>query len=248
MKNKRRLAIILLSALIIILIVAGLYWIFSFSRASSQALSTIETTDQVQVTDDGLLAFEPILNNYNTGIIFYPGGKVDPKAYAPLAKGLAQKGYTTVIVPMPLNLAVLNINAGNEVIQKYPEIKNWIVAGHSLGGSMAVKYYNQNNIEKLKGIILLAAYPDSADDISQKDVKVLSIWGSVDTVLNKSMLDSTKVLLPPSTVYSEIYGGNHSQFGDYGLQSGDNEALIPLSQQQNLTLADIDNFIKSFNL
>lgn len=248
MKNKRRLAIILLSIPILVLIIAGLYWILSFNRAGNQSLLALESSEQVSVIQDSHLVFEPVPNNYNTGVIFYPGGNVDPKAYAPLANGLAKKGYTVVIVPMPFNLAVLNINAGNEVIQKYPTIKSWIVAGHSLGGSMAVKYYNQNEIDKLKGIILLAAYPDSVDDISQKDVNVLSVWGSEDNILNKSLLESTKPLLPPSTVFSEIYGGNHSQFGDYELQIGDNKALITFIQQQNFTLADIDNFIKSYNI
>jgi len=43
-------------------------------------------------------------------------------------------------------------------------------------------------------------------------------------------------MLPPTTVYVEISGGNHAQFGYYGDQSGDNPATITREAQQSETL------------
>ena len=37
--------------------------------------------------------------------------------------------------------------------------------------------------------------------------------------------------MPKNTEFIKIEGGNHSQFGDYGLQKGDNKATITKKEQ-----------------
>lgn len=244
--TKKRILLII-SALLIIVLGVALVWLSSSYPPTQQALTSLTSTDQVKYTESNLLSFEPTVPNNKVGIIFYPGGKVDAKAYAPLAKDLALKGYTTVIVTMPLNLAVLNINGGDQVIDKYPEIQNWIVSGHSLGGTMVAKYYNQTKNPKIKGLVFLASYPDTADNLSSSNLKVLSLLGTLDNEVNKTQYQNTKPLLPADTKYLSILGGNHSQFGYYGLQSGDNVATISLEDQQTQTVNAIDEFIKAFN-
>ena len=63
----------------------------------------------------------------DTGLIFYPGGKVEYKAYEPLMKALASEGVMCVLVEMPFHLAVLDVNAAEGIQEMYPDIKNWYI-------------------------------------------------------------------------------------------------------------------------
>ena len=65
------------------------------------------------------------------------GWAVDPIAYAPLAKEIAAEGYSVIISKMPFNLAILDHNVADEIIQANPRIMSWTIGGHSLGGVMA---------------------------------------------------------------------------------------------------------------
>ena len=71
------------------------------------------------------------------GLIFYPGGKVENTAYAPLLHDLAEGGILCVLVKMPCNLAVLGMNAADGIPECFPEVTDWYIGGHSLGGAMA---------------------------------------------------------------------------------------------------------------
>jgi pimeloyl-ACP methyl ester carboxylesterase len=185
------------------------------------------------------LTFLPADGVIKAGIIFYPGGKVEYTAYAPLMRDLAKAGYEVILLKMPFNLAVFDIYAAGRVIKSKPEITDWYVGGHSLGGSMACAYAARN-ADKLKGIILMASY--SASNLSKTSLKVLSLYGSQDTVLKMSALDKGRALMPKDTFYVQIKGGNHSQYGDYGLQKGDSEATISRAQQQSFTVKAIQAF------
>ncbi|MNP47127.1 Alpha/beta hydrolase family protein [compost metagenome] len=136
---------------------------------------------------------------------------------------------------MPFNLAVFNSGAADEVYNKLPGIKNWYIGGHSLGGAMASSYASKHQ-DKVKGLILLGAYVYGG--ISPDDA--LTIYGSNDHVM-----DQTKVDYTPNV--HVINGGNHAQFGNYGLQKGDGTATITREQQQDETAGLILDFIKSKN-
>jgi hypothetical protein len=100
--------------------------------ARTLALSALESTDRVTITQDKWIVFEPVKET-ETGLIFYPGGLVEPTAYAPILHQIAEEGILVIITPMPLNLAIINTGAANAVIDAYPNISTWILAGHSLG-------------------------------------------------------------------------------------------------------------------
>lgn len=177
-----------------------------------------------------------------TGIVFYPGAKVDPAAYMPLMLRLARRGYYCVIVRMPVNLAVLKAGAADSVISRHRSVSRWWIAGHSMGGAMAAQYASRH-ADQLQGVILLAAY--STQDISRTKLFALTIYGSKDGVLNRSHLARYKKNLPAASQRTvEIPGGNHAQFGDYGSQKGDGTATISRSSQQNRTAAAIVGFIR----
>ena len=144
-----------------------------------------------------------------------------------------------ILPKMPFHLAVFDINAADTYIPQFPEISHWYVGGHSLGGSMAASYAAKNS-EKLEGLILLASY--SASDLSQSGLKVLSIFGSRDGVLNKDSYHSSRSNLPADFSELMLSGGNHAGFGYYGPQKGDETAGITPEQQQTETAHAVAEF------
>ena len=105
-----------------------------------EALTAMQSDSSVQVTKDGWITFMPAGGEPDTGVIFYPGGRVDHRAYAPLMSELAANGYLVSLVPMPFNLAVFGSESASQVIAAHPEIEHWVIGGHSLGGAMAASF------------------------------------------------------------------------------------------------------------
>ncbi len=240
-KTFRTLLLILLLILGILGEAAFLYVNDAYSP-SDQALSLVEEgATGIRITEDfdKSIQFIPTKGATNA-LIFYPGGKVDYIAYAPLMEKLAQEGILCILVHMPGNLAVLDMNAARKYRDLYPEIENWYIGGHSLGGVCAARHLKEN-ADSYKGLILLASYSDR--DLNGTDLKVLSVYGSRDGILDQEKYDENKGNLPSLQEYV-ITGGNHSQFGDYGLQKGDNKASIKRDEQMELTVRYITFFIQ----
>jgi len=209
-----------------------------------EAKIMLHSNDKVEYKGSPWIDYSAENKTITKGLIIYPGGKVEAEAYAPLAEKVAESGYTVVIVPMPLNLAVLSPNKAEKVIDKYPQIKQWYIAGHSLGGVMATQFAYKNQ-DKITGLILLASYPQNSNNLSTSKVKVLSIYGTNDGFVGKAKIDESKKLLPPNTKWIPIEGGNHSQNGWYGFQQGDNIASITRDEQQNIISKSIVEFMSN---
>lgn len=201
-----------------------------------EALAALQSDDQVQVETEPWLLFRPVGEEPTTGLILYPGGRVDPRAYAVAARALAGEGYQVVIVPMPLNLAVLAPGRVAEVMAAFPEVKHWAVGGHSLGGSMAARFAHQNP-GVVQGLALWASYPASGNDLSDHHLIATSIYGTRDGLATEEKIAASRTLLPPDTRWVPIEGGNHAQFGWYGPQAGDNPASISRQVQQEQIVA-----------
>lgn len=230
-KKKSYLKKVLVSTFVVILICIGGFFIYTsdYYHAKDYEVSNVKIEKQDDYTIYGD-------TNSKTGFIFYPGGKVEAKSYEPILSSIAEKGICVVLVDMPFNLAVFDSNAADEFINKFTNIQNWYIGGHSLGGAMAASYA-ANNQDELKGLILLAAYPTK-----EINIPVLSIYGSEDGVLNKEKYsDSIKNANNLSEIVIE--GGNHAQFGNYGKQEGDNSAKISKQKQWDETVNEILNFI-----
>jgi hypothetical protein len=192
----------------------------------------MESNANVTVQDNGnFVVFTPTRNTPITGFIFYPGGHVDYRSYAPIAQKIASHGYMVAIVRMPLSLAVFGINKADKVITAYPDMRYWVIGGHSLGGSMAASYAKKHSVN-VQGLALWASYPATSDDLSSTSLKGLSTYGSNDQVLNRDNFNVTMALLPPGTIMQVIAGGNHAHFGNYGPQPGDGTATISAADQQ----------------
>ena len=190
------------------------------------------------VVSDGVLAYGN--SESVTGFIFYPGGKVEYTAYEPLMYRLASNGIFCVLIEMPFNLAVLNVNAADGIMEQYPRIENWYIGGHSLGGSMAASYLAGHS-EEFKGLVLLGSY--STADLTKTGLDVLSVFGSEDKIMNRKKYDKYKVNLPSDMTEREIDGACHAYFGMYGKQDGDGEAILTPEEQINITADLIKDFI-----
>ena len=179
----------------------------------------------------GTISFVP--QNPQAGLIFYPGGKVEHTAYAPLMTALAERGIACVLVEMPFNLAVFDIDAAAEartLVQEEGGLSDipWYVGGHSLGGSMAAAFLAENASD-YAGLVLFASY--STEDLSDLGLNVISVYGSNDQVLNADAYAENLPNLGDNPAELVIEGGNHAQFGSYGPQEGDGEASVSADEQ-----------------
>ena len=141
MKKHKRLKL----GVVAVLLLCGVFWAYAadFYRADDIAMAAISSAATVTIVQKGnTLDFIP--EDAETGLIFYPGGKVEYTAYAPLTRALADNGVLCVLVKMPLNLAVLDMNAADGIPEQYLQIKHWYIGGHSLGGSMAASHAANN--------------------------------------------------------------------------------------------------------
>ena len=240
-KTKRKFLIISLSIILSFALIIGACTIYlcDYYHANENAIAVFAPEDNITTStlENGNVIFIP--QNATIGFIFYPGGKVDHNAYQPLMKALAQKGVLCVLVEMPFRLAVFDINAADGIQEQYPEIENWYIGGHSLGGSMAASYISDHT-DEYKGLILLGSY--STADLSNSNLDVLSIYGSEDKILNREKYADNKTNLPVSFTEIIIEGGNHAQFGMYGVQDGDGTPMISNSEQIEITSEYILNF------
>lgn len=192
-------------------------------------------------TAQGWYVFAPE-GETHVGLIFYPGGLVEPEAYAPLLQDLSASGVLAVLVPMPLNLAVFGIERASAVQAAFPQVKTWIIAGHSLGGAMAAEYVKRHP-QAVQGIAFLASYPAEQTDLSRLPLKAISIVGTEDGV-DERVFEESLARLPAGTRLVFIEGGNHAQFGFYGPQKGDGTATLSRAAQQEQTVAALKTLIE----
>ena len=229
-KKILKYALIGLITIIIIGVLGMLVWSKTGTYpARMVAWSALESTDRVTITQDKWIVFEPV-EETETGLIFYPGGLVEPSAYAPILHQIAEEGVLVIITPMPLNLAILNTGAANAVIDAYPHITTWILAGHSLGGASSA-IFAENNPEKIEAIALWDSYPPDSADLSDNTISAISIFGTTNNFPNTENFNDKKHLLPANTRFIGIEGASHAQFGDYGPQKGDVIPSLSLAEQ-----------------
>lgn len=223
---------------IVALAAAGLYFA-GYYHADPLAQSALESDEDVEVrTIDAGILFDG--SGDSTALVFFPGAKVQTEAYAPLMRRIAEGGVDCVLVDPPAHMAIFGVGQGARALDEL-DYSQWIVGGHSLGGVAACSLA-ANASEKVDGIVLLASYPTSEVG---PGVSLLSIRGSEDTVLEAGPYEDGKALWPTDSRELVIEGGNHSGYGNYGVQSGDGTAIISVEEQQNQTAQAIIDFARS---
>ncbi len=255
-KIAKWLVIVLVAAIVIFAIVFKVFT-SNYYKADEQEIASITGALESEVnaySDNNGSAFIPENQDVKAVIVFYPGGKVEYTAYTGLMYELASRGYLCLLPRMPENLAFLRVNAVDVLTANYQSEKNlvrdvdWYLAGHSLGGVAACSYLSEIKSDPGKaefnyaGIILCASFP--AVDLSSYDLRLLSIYGSNDTVLRSEKYEESKIYWPADSEEYVIDGGIHSYFANYGIQDGDGNPTITNEDQLKLTAEKIASWIK----
>lgn len=234
-KRRRYLWIVIPVAVFALLLCAGLIYLERYYHADDDAIEAFSADRTVteRTLAGGETVFDP--GGAKVGLIFYPGGKVEEAAYIPLMQALSSKGVLCVLCRMPFRLAVFDTHAADNVREALPEIEHWYIGGHSLGGAVASIEVHAHP-GTYEGMILLASF--SNDDLSDESIRVLSVYGSEDRVLDRDKYEQAKAKLPNDVTEKVIAGGCHAGFGMYGAQDGDGTPKIT-SEEQILFTADI---------
>ncbi|MBQ4244685.1 MAG: alpha/beta hydrolase [Clostridia bacterium] len=222
--------------IVIALICSGAVYVNDYYRADERAVEALESDGGAAVSQEsfGWYFDGPSTEN---ALIFYPGGKVEETAYAPLLHKLASGGVDVFLIKMPARLAFLGMNKAEDIISNF-NYENIYIGGHSLGGVAAASFAAENG--DVDGLVLLASYPTKE---LPDNLPVLLIYGSEDGVLNKESYEKSKTNLPAGFTEEIIEGGNHAGFGSYGAQKGDGNAAITPAEQADETAEIIENFI-----
>ncbi|MCU4751985.1 alpha/beta hydrolase [Halobacteria archaeon AArc-curdl1] len=221
---------ILLTLLLVLAVVAVgiVLYLENPYRGDSGRLAAIEDRDDVvlEVEDGTYVLHGGEITDETVGLVVYPGARVHPDSYIwTLAPVVANEDVVVLIPEMPLNLAILDSSAADDVMDRHDEIDQWYVGGHSLGGAMACRYAARND-ERVDGVVHLASYCDDSDDLRETDLAVLSVQGTADGVIDRDTERANRDLLGDAATVVEIDGMNHAQFGAYGDQRGDDAPAI----------------------
>jgi hypothetical protein len=230
-----------LLAAFIVVIIAFLVWANIVQQGKRPAALAVLSNSAIVVTStDHSIVLTPSSGATGEGLVFIPGAKVDPYAYMFKLSGIVEKSGLTVVITKPiLNLAFFDQRPLSLFEADAPNVTTWLVGGHSLGGVRACMLATDPSVT---GLVLFGSY--CANDLSTTSLKVLSISGSNDGLSTPAKIDSTKSLLPSSTVFVQIAGANHASFGNYGAQSGDGVATVSSDAVEAKITQALQSFLK----
>jgi pimeloyl-ACP methyl ester carboxylesterase len=231
-----------------VIFVAWSLWAY---RAAGEAHAALLDTAAVSVArGEAWWVFAPRRDTADVGLIFFVGALVDPRAYAPLARAVADAGFPVLLVELPRRGAFggadgpeMDLRA-RQARRSVPAVSRWVAAGHSRGGAVAARLVHLQPAQ-FAGLILVGTSHPRDFSLAGLEIPVTRIYGTRDTVADVEKLEANRHNLPPSTRSVAIDGGNHSQFGYYGFQPGDWPATITREQQHRATLQAIVDTLHS---
>lgn len=245
--SKRRKHIRIALAVFWLAVVA---WLFLNMQARGVDASVLESGPGVTVSPTSTtITFTPTANRATTGLLFYSGALVDPEAYAPMVRAIAEAGFEVIVVKPPFRLAPFErhredlFRRTRALIQGAGDgeagvARAWVIGGHSKGGALAAAFARDHE-SHVAGLLLVGTSHPREDDLSSLDVDVTKIYGSEDGLASEAEVLRFAPNLPDSTHWVRIEGGNHAQFGWYGWQLGDGSAGISRAEQHAMTVRSI---------
>lgn len=189
------------------------------------------------VEGDETLEFQPVVSQGKAGLVFLCGSGVSARAYAPLLRPLAERGFPVIVVKLPYRFAFLEahrreaVARARRVMAGHPEVPRWVVSGHSLGAALACRL-TKARPEEVSALVLLGTTHPRDDDLSSLPLPVTKVFATLDGVAPLEKVEANRDRLPAHTRWVEITGGNHSQFGHYGHQLFDGRATLSREVQQ----------------
>jgi hypothetical protein len=205
-------------------------WLAIVPDVEVDVLATVlDDPDLVVTTTDDAVQLEPAAGASDTTIVFYPGAGVPPDAYLATWAPVVEETAARVVIPtMPLRLAVLDLDAADDVREAAGggDDGEWWIGGHSLGGAMAASYLADAPAGEWEGLVLWGAYPAGDDLADRDDLTVVSVSGTRDGLTTTDEVDDSRADLPQDATFAVLEGVNHAQFGSYGEQMGDLEATV----------------------
>jgi len=244
-----RLALAVPALLVCIVLVAVVAWAKPFPPAAG-VVSAMRSDPNVKVIDTVTwYELTPTARNAagdvvapKVGLVFAPGARVDPRAYAPLLMPLAKAGNLVILLKDPFGIALTDPDHAARPMAVHTEIVSWVVGGHSLGGTAAASFAGSH--PQVKGLLLWASYP--ASPLTRTDLSVMSIYGTEDGLATPAKIEDHKSMLPPDTQYVEVTGGLHAYFGEYGAQPGDGTTTVDRATAQKQIVDASVKFLASF--
>jgi len=212
-------------------------------KADRETLQALLSDKNVLVEQNTTITFRPGGKITEQGLIFYGETAFKPSLYAPLCRQLAEEQITVFLMRYPLNLPWFDRSNPEEITNRFPEVKNWTLAGHGAGGNLAAGYMKEQS-EKIQNLILLGSAPKKVLP-DYPGLRVLSLYGTFDKLTKPEKIEERKCRLPVNTRYVEIEGGNHSQFASLDKLPSDGFAAIHRNIQKKETAEEMLYFIRS---
>lgn len=224
-----------------------LLWMYVGFQALGTAADAAKG-DAVVRTSEGL-HFRPEGSATSAGLIFLPGGMVEPEAYAPLLRDLARAGYNAHLLYLPMRVAFTDsqitdvFDRIDKLLSQDPQTR-WVLAGHSRGGMLASRYVNARR-PSLAGLVLIGTTHPRDFSLAETAIPITKVYGTRDEVASYASMRENQHLVPANTAWIGIEGGNHVQFGYYRHQLGDGSATISREEQQRQLVAALTAVLSS---
>ena len=218
--NRNMKTILKIVAVIVIAVpVLAFGWLWystakNLASPTAEALAALVTDDSVTVEDGDWLIMRPGASTPTAGLILYPGANCDIRGYAPLVRKIAAAGYLAIVVSMPFDFSIFAPDRADDVIAAFPEIQDWVIAGHSMGGAMAGRYA-YHHADELAGLILWDSYPPSANSLADSSLPVLHIHRATQNGQPPQKFEDMRQVFPENSIWVPVPGGVHMYFGSF---------------------------------
>ena len=220
-----------------------LLWLAYSMQAHGVDPALLRDSERVKFEEtDDYYVFTPT-TAHRERLIFFPGALVDPEAYVPLCSELASHNLEVHIIKMPWRQAALGYEQPIEWELFGDTSLSYYLAGHPQGGKMAARFVHEHPALIDKLILIGTTHPRDLS-LAPMSIPILKVYGTHDGIAEEATVKENRPQLPASAIFKRIDGANHSQFGYYGFQLGDNTAAISRAEQHAATVSAILDFLR----
>ena len=221
-----------------------LFFIWQWSTYQAKgvqgALAAIESNLKIEEGKEKISVL-PRIGKPKGEVLFFPGGLVAPRAYLPLAKGIAAENYAVHIIKMPGRMATRGYLNIKTLFDLEDPSKNYLLGGHSQGGKMAAQFVFEHP-KLVDGLFLLATSHPRDISLNSYKIPTIKIYAEKDGLASIAEVLENKDKLPLEAELKLLKGGNHSQFGYFGQLLMDGTPSINRETQHQQSIAYLTSF------